>query len=182
MTDGRAGGDSPGEMSIPEDYRREWTERVAAPAALERARLESAFLFRVGPEWLALPTAVCDRVVDSWTLHSLPHLRSEAVLGLGSIRGELILAVSLGALLGLPSGTAAGGGRMLVLGRDSARFAAPVDEVYGIHRYDPTERTPLPRTVAAERAFTIGLLPWEGRTVGFLDAERVLDALHRSLR
>jgi len=165
-----------------EEERREWTRRIAAPRAEERSTPESAFLFRVGGEWLALPTATCERVVDACVVHTLPHRRGEVLLGIGSIRGDLILTVSLAALLGIPREPAPAKGRTLVLDAAGARFAAPVDEVHGIHRYHPDERAPLPGTLAAEQSFTTHLLPWGGRMVGLLDAARLFEALERSVR
>src|SRR5207342_2805701 len=61
----------------------------------------SAFVFRVGNEWLAITTSVVDEVADLRAIHSLPHRRSGVVLGLANVRGELLVCVSLAQLLGV---------------------------------------------------------------------------------
>ena len=62
---------------------------------------QSIVIFRIGPEWLALPTRVFQEIAERRTVHSLPHRQHGVVLGLINIRGELLICVSLGQLLGL---------------------------------------------------------------------------------
>ena len=71
-----------------------------------------------------------------------PALRP--VLGLVNVRGELLICFSLTNLLGgdeptQPTREKSGADRrrLLVVKRDGRRIAFPVDEVHGIHRYDP---------------------------------------------
>lgn len=61
----------------------------------------SFVVFRIGPELFALPTQVLHEVAESRGIHSLPHRRHSVVLGLVNIRGELLICVSVGRLLGL---------------------------------------------------------------------------------
>jgi chemotaxis-related protein WspD len=58
-------------------------------------------IFRIGAEWLALPTPAFQEVAERRVIHTLPHRRHGVVLGLVNIRGELLICVSLGRLLGL---------------------------------------------------------------------------------
>jgi len=72
--------------------------------------------------------------------------------------------------------------RLLVVGRAGRRIALPVDEVYGGHRCHPSALDPVPATLAAGQApFVQGVLDWKERAVGCLDADRLLDAIDRSL-
>lgn len=168
--------------AIPEFLRTEWTERIAAPVVNEQQRSAAALLFRIGPEWLALPTAFVERVVDSWAVHTIPHRRTSVVLGVGGTGGDLILTVSLGALLGMrPDAVPSDRRRTLVLCDGRARSACPVDEVYGTHRYHPDECSALPPTAVPEHGVSIGLLSWRGRTAGLLDAVKLFEALDRSI-
>ena len=85
-----------------QEHTRHYAEarRPAAPARL------SVLVFRIGWEWLALPTAAFQEIVERRFVHSLPHRRNGIVLGLVNVRGELIVCVSLGRLLGLEPPTA----------------------------------------------------------------------------
>jgi chemotaxis-related protein WspD len=150
----------------------------------------SAFLFRVGTEWLALSTAVLDEVADLRPIHSLPHRRSGVVLGLANVRGELIVCASLAQLLGIEPSAEEGATRerrvalrrLLVVRERGLRLAFPVDEVHGTQRFDETELQPAPSTVArATASYSRAVLPWQGRAVGLLDEELLFHSLNRNL-
>jgi len=156
---------------------------------LER-RGESAFLFRVGNEWLAIATAVLDEVADLRSIHSLPHRRSGVVLGLANVRGELLVCVSLAQLLGIeataqdlhPRERRHALRRLLVVRERGLRLAFPVDEVHGTLRYAASELQPAPSTVArATASYSRAVLPWEGHAVGLLDEELLFHSLNRNL-
>src|SRR5262249_42974609 len=138
------------------------------------AATESVVAFRIGDEWLALPTAVVSEIATPTAVHSLPHKTGGAVLGVTNIRGELVIALSLTALLRLPAGdgvrTEASFARVLVLRRETARVACPVDEVHGVLRFSPAALKELPATLArAGTRYSTKLLPWNGHSVGVLD-------------
>jgi chemotaxis-related protein WspD len=178
----------------PEDYLREWAERLARPRpAAEAPETQAALIFRLGAEWLALPAAVLQEVAELRPIHSLPHRRGRVLKGLVNVRGELLLCVSLGGLLGLeePAAQASNGQRparrgvyerLLVVSAEGGRLAFPVNEVHGIRRFAPAQLQPIPATVALAAArYTRGILPWEGRSVGCLDDETLFHTLNRSL-
>ena len=105
----------------------------------------SCFVFRLGAEWLALPMALLDEVVAA-TVDALAAAPSRSgedrVL---SVRGDILVHVSLAGLLGIPDDGAAASTnghrrsapRVVVLADARGRLAISVDEVMGIHRYDP---------------------------------------------
>ena len=109
------------------------------------------------------------------------------MLGLANIRGELLICISLGHLLGLTGippremlRTAQK--RLLVVSWDGTRLAFPVDEVQGTQRFQPQELKAPPATVAKSSAsFTQGIFYWRDRTIGFLNPEVLFSALNRSL-
>jgi len=151
---------------------------------------ESAFLFRVGKEWLAISTSVLDEVSDLRAIHSLPHRRSGVVLGLANVRGELLVCVSLAQLLGVEPETQDANvrerrhvlRRLLVVRERGLRIAFPVDEVHGTRRYSESELKPAPSTVArASDSYSRAVLPWEGHAVGLLDEELLFHSLNRNL-
>lgn len=151
----------------------------AAPAGAEET--ETAVIFRVDAEWFALSTLLLDEIVGMRAIHSLPHRRNPALLGLVNVRGELVICVSIayllfGAAASLPHG------RLIVVRHPGGRLAFPVDEVQQAHRYSRSELRPVPVTIGKSvSAFTKGLLSWRDRTVGRLDEGLVLEALDRSL-
>jgi chemotaxis-related protein WspD len=169
----------------------EETTRLFAADKQELARgTHSAFLFRVGGEWLAIGTAVVDEVADLRTIHSLPHRRSGVVLGMANVRGELLVCVSLAQLLGVeqkaeeaaPRERRQALRRLLVLRDRGMRLAFPVDEVHGTQRYNQDELKPAPSTVArATASYSRAVLPWEGHAVGLLDDELLFHSLNRNL-
>ncbi|MFA6985809.1 MAG: chemotaxis protein CheW [Arenimonas sp.] len=166
------------------------TRLFATEKTRDRQADQSAFLFRVGGEWLALPTAVLDEVADLRTIHSLPHRRSGVVLGLVNVRGELLVCVSLAQLLGIEpvvEGQATRTlrivhRRLLVIRNESGRLAFPADEVHGAQRFDEHKLKPVPATVAkAGACYTRAMLAWREHAVGLLDDELLFHSLNRSL-
>jgi chemotaxis-related protein WspD len=174
---------------LPADYLRQWAEHFAREARVESAVLHSALLFRVGPEWLALSTRNLQEVADWRPIHSLPPGRNQSLVGLANIRGELLVCVSLERALGLEKGQVeklsskrTSYRRMVVAGVQNSRFVFPVDEVHGMHWFDPTQLKGVPSTVSKAQALYIrGILPWQGKSVGCLDDPALLEMLNRSL-
>ncbi|MDF3837473.1 chemotaxis protein CheW [Cupriavidus basilensis] len=175
-----------GEVSLPatDAYRADAAGRGPSLACL---------VFRIGDEWLALPAAVLAEVTAPCPVHSLPHRRHAAVLGLASVRGNLLVCISLARLLGQDpaagaTATAAGkagtghGARLLVLGQGRNAIALPVDEVTGVERVAESALQPLPTTLSrASARYTRALLQSGGRSVGLLDPALLQQALTRSL-
>ncbi|OWT70403.1 MULTISPECIES: chemotaxis protein CheW [unclassified Achromobacter] len=153
----------------------------------------SALVFRLGAEWLALPTSTLTEVATMRAIHTLPR-RSGVVTGVCNIRGRLLACISLPVLLGLstqapavaapvPSATSAASARaprLLILNSTPRAVVVPVDEVEGIHAYDADALSPVPATLGAER-YTRAIARHGERTIGVLDGERLLRAIDRSL-
>jgi chemotaxis-related protein WspD len=177
------------DRALPDDYRLEWTSHIAAETSTKTAGTASCLIFRIGSEWLALPTAICERVTEARPIHSLPHRHDGLLRGLTNVHGELLICVSLGRLLGIgrpeasPSwGLAHTGDRLVVINRGGERFVVWVSEVHGTHRYDPSELRDPPATLThSGRTFTKGLLPWQDTTVNCLDDELVVYALAKGI-
>jgi chemotaxis-related protein WspD len=165
----------------PPAYLRENARHYARAKTAAKPGARSAVVFRLGREWLALPTTSFREIATPRPIHSLPHRRERTVLGVANVRGELLVCVSLAAALGLDGGPGAEA-RLAVIGRGSDRFAFPADEVAGLHRFDDAELAPVPATLAHARAVhTRGVLAWQGRAVGVLDDELLFHTLNRSL-
>ena len=175
------------DRAAPEEYRREWTARIALPVEATIEGTVPVVIFRLGEEWLALPAPVFQEVSEPGVIRTLPHRRNSALLGLVNVRGELLLCAALDAVLGCAEGeaTSAEGAarsrRLLVVGRQGTRLAFPVDEVHGVHRYHPRELLEVPTTLdKATSSYAIGILPWRGKTVGCLNEEALFTTLRRS--
>jgi chemotaxis-related protein WspD len=178
------------DREVPEDSLREQTAHVALRDSVIDRGAKSIVIFRIGVEWLGLPTDVFQEVAEECTVHTLPQRRGGIVAGLVNIRGELLLCVALETLLGqepIPEAQATKKAKLLsyllVCNRKGDRLAFSVNEIFGIHRYNPAELRSVPATLtnAAAGAYTVGMLSWKGRTVGCLDDELVFYALHKGL-
>lgn len=169
---------------------REATERIAGRDVSRQALTQTHFVFRLGPEWLALPNEVVDEVLVPRAVHSLPHRHGGTVRGLVNVRGQLTVCVRLEQLLQLNVAAAKAGRagnhrlgpRLVVLMSRGQRVVFEADEVHGANRFDPETSRDVPATVAhAMASFTTGVLPWGDYTLGQLDAELLLHAINRQL-
>jgi len=150
---------------------------------------DSAVVFRIGAEWLALPSHLVHEVGVLRPIHSLPHRRSATVLGIANVRGALLICISLHALLGIDKAPAAANAtrtlvheRLLVVGHEGERLVLPVDEVFGVHRFHAEQLGEAPATVAKSTAtYTRATLPWRERTVGLLDEQLLFYSINKSL-
>lgn len=157
-------------------YRREWTVHYAETKPVHPPAEVSLVIFRIGPEKFGLPTTAFQEVAERRNVHSLPHRRGSVVLGLVNVRGELLICVSLGRLLGLEGQIEQSGSRqerrlpastfsrLFVMRWNRQRFAIPVDEVYGIHHFSRDEMKPPPATTTkSARSLTRGIIiEWGG--------------------
>lgn len=162
-----------------------------SPTQTGTARRDGSLVFRVGAEWLALPASALRYVGESRPVHSLPHRRSAAVLGVVNVRGVLTLAASLAELLHIdasaqttaPTGARIATPRLLVTEWDGEMTAFPVDDVEGVAYFGADELLPAPATLAHAAGRNVrGVFPWRGRSVGVLEPDALFGALTRSLR
>ena len=175
------------------------TSIVTSSAKIERDDSEadtlSCLVFRIGSEWLGLPTNFCAQVAQLRPVHSLPHRRHRAVLGVANVRGRLIVCASLAALFGIETSESAVKsvsidarelGRLIVMqrgnGEQEGPIAFPVDAVDGVHRFTRTQLLPVPATLAQRlSSHAHAVAAFKDATVGLLDADRLIDSLNRSL-
>jgi chemotaxis-related protein WspD len=172
----------------PPDYVREWTELIAEKSKAVDHETASVLVFRVGDEWLALPTGIFREVSQMRPVHRIPHRTNQIVCGLANVRGELLIYISMGRLLGIKKGKryaldslkGSFAERLLVIEKKGHRYVFPVSEIYGIHRYLPAELHEAPTTIAnASASFVKGIITLEHRHVGCLDEEVLFNSLTR---
>ena len=176
------------DADAPAGYRAEQTDHFAKRKPAAGLVMNSVVIFRIGAEWLALPASCVKEVAELLPIHSLPHRQSGAILGVASVRGELLACMSLGCVLGLDESAGGTQGRLtvhrrlLVLRHEQVRAVCPVDEVHSLHRFHPQDLDEVPATVSrATATYSNGLLLWQGHAVGVLDAELVFHTLKRTV-
>ena len=177
------------DRTAPDGYLRGWAEHLARPAPVLDAETCSVVIFRVGTEWFGLPTSSCTEVIGLRPIHSLPHRSDGMLLGVASVRGELVVCISLAALLSVSSPGTTGAvpalaatKRLLVVGWPEGPVAFLVDEVLSVHRHRVEDLKQVPATVAhAQVKFTRALIPLKERNVGVLDVELLRSAINRSV-
>lgn len=173
----------------PAGYLEEWSSHVAKATVVEQRGFQTAVLFRVGAELLALRAEAVEEVGDPRPIHSIPHRRGGAVLGLVNVRGQLLVCASLAVILnidatpGVPArDEGAARGRLLVLRRDAVRAVCPVDDVVGVQRFAPADLSDVPATVSgAALKYSSKVLTWRGQATGLLDEQLLFYALKRGL-
>jgi chemotaxis-related protein WspD len=170
-------------------YRAEWASHLRQPQARREASDQSALVFRIGREWLALPTRAIGSVAPLASGHRLPHRTGAGLLGIVNVGGKLTPMMSLGALLGIDEQDAPAAlgrhvfARLLVMQWEGQAFALPVADLHGIARYAGASLTPPAATInkGLDR-FLIGVMTLGELRVGVLDAALIGHQLTRLLR
>ena len=168
-------------------FEQEHQELYVQQGIEQKVTTSSLVVFRLGGEWLGLATGCLEEVAPRQSIHSLPHQRSRALLGVANVRGALVPCLSLLELLGLDP-TVAGTPsqrvmpRMLIVAAQGGPVVLPVDEVDGIHNIE--EQVLNAASLSGEHAgakYTRGVLQWKTRSLRWLDEEQLLNAITRSL-
>jgi len=183
------------EREIPQEAAAEWAERYAEPIKYTQKHGTSITLFRIGTEWLAIPTKSIRSIGDPVATRRIPHRNHPALRGLASLTGEIEMVVSLQGLLGLAQKSdeetvqhdAPQHGRAIVrmirVNGASGPFAFEVDEVSGTHRYQEGKLEPVPSTLEmALLHYVSGTLAVDGRRVGVLDLGLVSYSVEQALK
>lgn len=163
----------------PAGYREEWAGLLAKPQVTLRSERVSVMVFRLGDEWLGLPTKWITEVGAIRAVHSLPHRRGSVVAGVANIHGELLPCIALERVLQIErSAIETSTRRLLVAGEGARRIAFIADEVHGVLQHND-RATMLPAPSGA--ICVTQILPWKNRTVGCLDVTALSSAIERRL-
>ena len=169
-------------------YALQQEDRGQVGVAVEsEVTTRSLLMFRLGEEWLGLATRSLVEVAPLQAIHSLPHQRSRALLGVANVRGALVACLSLVELLGLDGASSTASGarvmpRMLIIAAHGGPVVVPVDEVDGIHAIDERVLEAASRSgTQASAKYTRGVLQFKSRSLRWLDEEQLLSAVTRSL-
>jgi chemotaxis-related protein WspD len=177
------------DREVSAEYLLEASVHVAAEKKVAQAGTRSVVIFRIASEWLALPADIFQEASDEHIVRTLPHRRGGVLRGLVSVRGELLICVAFGTLLGVADSpqlsreSLKASRRLLVCNEKGGKFAFQVNEIYGTHRYHPSSVRAVPSTLEKSEAarYINGILPWKETTAGLLDPELLLYTLNRNL-
>lgn len=184
---------------IPQGYQEEWTRLLGQDCASypykthyfdpsgqkNTPTFKSLMIFRIAHEWLALPVKAIKEVTQPRSIHTVPHRSNYVFLGVVNIRGEILMCVSLGSLLGLSEETGHFSSssvplktnpvvypRMTVMQIQENRWVFPVDEIAGVHKIAEEKFKDVPVVVAkTPDTYTKKIFDWESRKVSCLDDE-----------
>lgn len=180
------------ERELPQDARRQYAERYAQPAKRILRHGTSHTLFRIGMEWLAMPTQAIKSIGEPVPIRRIPHRSNPALRGIANLAGELELVVSLEALLGIePPAEAATQTsrrgrsipRMVRVIGESGQFAFEAAEVLGTHRHEESEMEPVPSTLEkALLRYVRCTMEAEGLRVGVLDLNLIVYSVEQALK
>ena len=174
---------------VDDRYRQEWASHFRAVQADGELKDSSVLVFRIGREWLALPTQVFDSVAPQARAHVLPHRSGRGLLGIVNISGKLYPCMSLASLLGIDEhGAPAAKGRhtfarLLLMRWEEQSFALPVADLHGIVRYASTTlQTPAATLNKGLSRYLSGVITEGDMRIGCLDTALIGFQLARLLR
>ena len=175
----------------PEGYRNEWTNILSKEKDIKPINVKSAFVFRAGNEWLALPSSLIQEVVNMGPIHSIPNINNKVLRGLVNIHGRLQICVSIGRVLCLEKLKKTeeefdpdyiSPERLVVVLQKNKPVAFPVSEVKGTVHYTTEMIKDLPVTVSGSKAvYTMGILHFEGKDIGLLKDKPLFKAIAKDL-
>jgi len=176
------------ERRAPANYRDEWTSKLLKEEVKESKATVSAFVFRVGNEWLSLPAGAVDAIAEHKTIHRLPHGNNKLIAGLANIGGEILVCYSMEAALAIKKQTVHEHKspkkffrRFMVIKLGGNRYVFSVDEVRGMTRYDPTSLKCPPDTISdVSKKIILGTFDLDSQEITVIDATALGEKLEGS--
>ena len=170
-------------------YREQWADHFRQAQQASTPNDAAALVFRIGREWLALPTAMVELVAPQAKPHRLPHRSGAGLLGVVNVGGKLYPALSLANLLGIDDldAPAISGrhifARLLLIAWEGQAFALPVADLHGIVRYASASLGAPAATINKGLVRHLaGVLTQAGMHIGLLDGPLVAHQMARLLR
>lgn len=172
-------------------YIKEWTESLRQPFQVgDAVETISVIVFRLGNEWLALPTIYLKEVMPRRPFHRIPHRSNKILLGIVNLNGELKIYVALHELLQIemlldPTSNRSSyqSNRMMVAVKEGEFWIFPVDEVDGIYQWNLLEMENVPVNVSKSLTnYVKGIMKMENKNAGLLDEELLFASLKRSVQ
>lgn len=172
----------------PAGYREELARTLAAQEAPRPEKEMSIIIFRIGPQWMALPSRILKGISSPQPVHGIPH-RGGVFKGLVNIEGELHLSFDMERLLGVcahPGPAAASArvfARLITLNSNGQDWSFSSDEIMKIVRVDCAALLPAAPQAAPDGAmYARGSFACDGKDVILLDEELLASSLRRCLK
>jgi chemotaxis-related protein WspD len=177
------------ERPVGTDYKKDWAAHFRRAATDTQTLDASCLVFRIGREWLSLPTKLFVAVAPQARSHRLPHRTGRGLIGIVNVGGTLYPCMSLAALLGVDEddGEAATHrhtfARLLLIQWEDQAYALPVADLHGIQRYATASvQAPAATINKGLSRFLSGVISIDDMHVGVLDAALIGYQLARTLR
>lgn len=174
---------------VSDDYKKEWAAHFRRDAGEGQQQDLSCLVFRIGREWLSLPTRMFVSVAPSARPHRLPHRSGRGLSGIVNVSGTLYPCMSLADLLGIDEseGEAATHrhtfARLLLTQWEDQAYALPVADLHGILRYAaPSVQAPAATINKGLSRFLSGVITHQDMRIGVLDEALIGYQLARTLR
>ena len=121
---------------IPDDYRKDWTKKIAAEKQIDNSVYKSCLAFKLNDKWLGINNNIVEAVIETIPIHSLPNISVSFVRGIINFRGQIKLTVCLKTLLGFAKAQANKGlTKMIVVKKNDNSWAFECDEIMGVVKY-----------------------------------------------
>jgi chemotaxis-related protein WspD len=177
------------QQPAPPDYLAEWTQLLTDEKEEVDDEQVSVIIFRIASEWFALPTKNFVEVHEFRSIHRIPHVSDQTLLGLTNVRGALHLCVSLRQLLNLSATEAAedwcqsdNQTRIAVIENEGEQWACKLDEIDGLLRFSPDLVHEPPVTVSqTSSTFTKGVITNQDKPIALLDGDLLFHYLKNNL-
>ncbi len=178
------------ERPLPDGYENEWATIFSIEKKQQSVGTKSVTIFRLGKEWMALPTTSIQEITDVCSVHSIPHHSTAVLRGLVNLRGQLKICISLGQLMEIEKAERYTGKetkeriyeRMIAVKHNDSQYVFLVSEVSGTFLYNEYDLKPAPATLSqAAGTYTQGILAWKDKAVACLDAELLFYSMEKKL-
>lgn len=170
-------------------YLDEWADHFRTPLATTEQVDASVVAFRIGAEWLALPTPMLLRVAPHVVPHRVPHRTARGLRGIVNVGGQLYPCVALAELLGIDAdgGSARTGrhtfARLLLVQWEHRAYALPVADLHGVVRYAGARVQPPAATInRGVQPYLSGVLAEADMRIGVLEPALLGPQLAKALR
>lgn len=160
-------------QSILAEMRDEYWQGLAETEEAHEERLE-CITFHLGGETYAFETAYAAEVIRVPKLVRLPRVR-EIIAGVFNLRGEIMAAIDIRPLLGLPREQITAAGRIIVLKSDKFSTGLITEGVRGVESLSVDNFEPAVQSLAGtQREFIRGQVDCDGKLVMLLDVLKLM--------
>ncbi len=158
---------------------RRRAESLAAESQEEESRDSVALLlFRLGDEWYAVYVHDVREIYQEYAITSVPCV-PEFILGVVNIRGEIISVTDVSKMTGLgESAPVEGIAPAIVIQNEECTTAIVVDEIGDIAEIPHDSVEPSLSVIdKAQAEFLAGSVHYDGRLIGLLNIDRILEPI-----